>query len=96
MSRFIGDYRSMELYKKNIAFNISFWVLYFLYEWLSQAVFNCEWMRYFINASVSAGNQLADEVLNVMSVEVEPGRFYPSGKLPQANKGFLVDYEWKM
>jgi two-component system, LytTR family, sensor kinase len=52
MSRFIGDYRSMELYKKNIAFNISFWVPYFLYEWLSQAVFNCEWMRYFINASV--------------------------------------------
>lgn len=42
----------MELYKKNIAFNISFWVLYFLYEWLAQAAFNCEWQRYFINASV--------------------------------------------
>ena len=51
---------------------------------------------YFINASVFVGNQLADEVLNVMSVEVEPGAFYQSGKLPQANKGFLVAYEWRV
>jgi hypothetical protein len=50
---------------------------------------------YFINASLFVTNQLADEVLNVMSVEVEPGLFYETGKLPQANKGFLVDYEWK-
>lgn len=42
----------MELYKKNIAFNISFWVLYFLYEWLANAAFTCEWQRFFINASV--------------------------------------------
>jgi two-component system LytT family sensor kinase len=41
----------MELYKKNIAFNILFWVLYFLYEWLSNAAINCEWTRYLINAS---------------------------------------------
>lgn len=51
---------------------------------------------YFINASVFVTNQLADEVLNVMSVEVEPGLFYETGKLPQANKGFLVAYEWKV
>jgi len=49
---------------------------------------------YFINASVFVTNQLADEVLNVLSVEVEPGLFYETGKLPQANKGFLVDYTW--
>lgn len=42
----------MELYKKNIIFNVSFWVLYFLYEWLAQAAFTCEWQRFFINASV--------------------------------------------
>lgn len=42
----------MELYKKNITFNILFWALYFLYEWLGQAAINCEWTRYFINASV--------------------------------------------
>ena len=51
---------------------------------------------YFINASVFVTNQLADEVLNVLSVEVEPGLFYETGKLPQANKGFLVDYTWKV
>ena len=51
---------------------------------------------YFINASVFVTNQLADEVLNVMSVEVEPGLFYETGKLPQANKGFLVEYEWRV
>lgn len=42
----------MELYKKNIAFNILFWVLYFLYEWLGNAAINCEWTRFLINASV--------------------------------------------
>ena len=55
---------------------------------------NCN--MYFINASVFVTNQLADEVLNVLSVEVEPGLFYETGKLPQANKGFLVDYTWKV
>ncbi len=42
----------MELYKKNIAFNILFWVLYFLYEWLANSALNNEYKRYFINASV--------------------------------------------
>jgi hypothetical protein len=49
---------------------------------------------YFVNAGVHVMNQLADEILNVMSVEVEPGMFYPTGKMPPSNKGFLVDYEW--
>jgi sensor histidine kinase YesM len=52
MSSFIGDLRLMELYKKNIAFNILFWLLYFLYEWLANGAINCEWTRYLINASV--------------------------------------------
>ena len=42
----------MELYKKNITFNILFWALYFLYEWLSQAAFNNDYKRYLVNASV--------------------------------------------
>jgi two-component system, LytTR family, sensor kinase len=41
----------MELFKKNIAFNILFWGLYFLYEWLPQAAINSEYRRYLINAS---------------------------------------------
>ncbi len=50
---------------------------------------------YFINASVTVGNKLSDEILNVMHIEVEPGAFYESGKLPPPNKGFLVEYHWK-
>lgn len=50
---------------------------------------------YFINVAVYATQQLADEILNVLSVEVEPGPFYQTGKLPLPNKGFLVEYEWK-
>ena len=49
---------------------------------------------YIINVMTYAGNQLADEVLNAMAVEVEPGLFYETGKLPALNKGFLAEYFW--
>lgn len=49
---------------------------------------------YFINVAIYATQHLADEILNVLSVEVEPGPFYQTGKLPLPNKGFLVEYEW--
>ena len=42
----------MELYRKNIAFNVLFWALYFLYEWLGNAALNSEYRRYLINAAV--------------------------------------------
>ena len=38
--------------------------------------------------SVTVSNKLSDEILNVMPIEVEPGIFYESGKLPSPNKGF--------
>lgn len=49
---------------------------------------------YFINAAIYVTNVLADEVLNVASIEVGPGLFYKTGKLPPPNKGILVDYSW--
>lgn len=49
---------------------------------------------YFLNATVYVTNQLADEILNIASVDVEAGPFYTTGKLPSSNKGFLVDYTW--
>jgi len=49
---------------------------------------------YFINASVFVTNQLADEVLHADTLQVEDGLFYATGKLPPANKGFLVSYSW--
>jgi lipopolysaccharide transport system ATP-binding protein len=51
---------------------------------------------YFVNAVIYVANQLADEVLNVLSFEVEPGIYYQTGKLPPGNKGFLVEYEWRV
>lgn len=50
---------------------------------------------YFINVGIYVTNQLADEVLSVISLDVEPGMFYKTGKLPPPNKGFLVEYSWK-
>ena len=49
---------------------------------------------YFINASVFASNQLADEVLHISTLDVKQGLFYTTGKLPPPNKGFLVEYTW--
>ena len=50
---------------------------------------------YFINASVTVSLHLADEVKNILTIDVEPGLFYPTGKLPEANTGMLVDYHWR-
>jgi lipopolysaccharide transport system ATP-binding protein len=49
---------------------------------------------YFINASVTASRVLADDVKNILTIEVEPGMFYSTGRLPQVNSGLLVDYYW--
>lgn len=50
---------------------------------------------YFINAGIYVSNELSDEVLNAIDIEVEPGLFYGTGKLPPPHKGLLVEYSWK-
>ena len=50
---------------------------------------------YAIHVGIYVMNQLADEVLNAVSLEVQPGMYYSTGKLPPIGKGMLVDYEWK-
>ncbi len=50
---------------------------------------------YFINTAIYVSNQLSDEVLNAIDVEVAPGLFYGTGKLPPPHKGLLVEYNWK-
>jgi sensor histidine kinase YesM len=40
----------MNYNKNNVRLGVLFWLLYFLYEWLGQAAFSCEYRRYFINA----------------------------------------------
>ena len=50
---------------------------------------------YFINTAIYVSNELSDEVLNAVDIEVEPGMFYGTGKLPPPHKGILVEYSWK-
>lgn len=42
----------MNMKRKAIRFNVLFWVVYFLYEWLANASVNEEYERYLINAMV--------------------------------------------
>jgi lipopolysaccharide transport system ATP-binding protein len=51
---------------------------------------------YHITATITVRNQLADEIINTATIEVEDGMFYETGKLPPAHKGFLADYQWKI
>lgn len=67
----------MELYKKNIAFNILFWALYFLYEWLGNAAINNEYRRFLINASVIVPITLG---ATLVTVHVLIKRYFLQGK----------------
>ena len=49
---------------------------------------------YFINVAVYVQNKLSDEVTNAFPVEVVPGLYYQTGRLPPSNRGFLVEYQW--
>jgi len=42
----------MNLTRKDLSFNIIFWSLYFLYEWLGNAAVSCQYDRYLFNASI--------------------------------------------
>jgi len=49
---------------------------------------------YFMNVAIYVQNQLSDEVANALPIEVVPGMFYQTGRLPPPNKGVLIDYSW--
>ncbi len=50
---------------------------------------------YSINTAIYVSNELSDEVFNAIDIEIEPGLFYGTGKLPPPHKGLLVEYSWK-
>jgi lipopolysaccharide transport system ATP-binding protein len=53
--------------------------------------------RYSFNAYCEVGNELADWVVNAGYLEIEPGDFFSSGKLPHADQGpFLVSHSWSV
>lgn len=52
--------------------------------------------RYYIDVSLWSEYQQMDGVLHAIEFEVEKGMFYPTGRLPLASKGMLVDYQWSV
>src|SRR6185369_4932464 len=63
--------------RKTVAFNLIFWLLYFLYEWLGNASVGNEYQRYFINAIVIVPITCA---ASVFSVHVLIQKFYLKNK----------------
>lgn len=51
---------------------------------------------YYLNVAVYVQNELSDEVVNAVTIEVDHGSFYSTGKLPPSNKGMLADYYWSI
>ena len=49
---------------------------------------------YYLSTTIFVQNQLSDEVINAVTISVDHGRYYETGKLPPAHKGFLSDYNW--
>ena len=65
--------------------------------------FNCHFPKfplnknfYYLNVAVYVQNEISDEVVNAVTLEVEQGSFYTTGKLPPSHKGMLVDYYWSI
>lgn len=50
--------------------------------------------RYSIHLSIRSGEDLYDEAYNALLLDVIPGPFYKTGKMPGANSGMLADYTW--
>ena len=52
---------------------------------------------YSFNVFCSVSDEVADWVLNAGSIDVQPGDFFGSGKLPAADQGtFLVPHTWRL
>lgn len=68
----IGQVKKEDI-KKEIKFNLLFWCLYFLYEWLGNAAVDDEYYRYFINACVLVPVTMLTALI---TVQVLLKRFY--------------------
>lgn len=49
---------------------------------------------YHLSTTIFVQNQLSDEVINALTINVDQGMYYETGKLPPVHKGFLSDYTW--
>ena len=57
--------KSMNVRKKEILFNLQFWLIYFVYEWIVNAAVYNEYKRYLINAAVIVPITLAATMFTV-------------------------------
>lgn len=51
--------------------------------------------RYTVHMIIRSGDDLYDEVYNALVIDIFPGDFYKSGKVPGANSGMLAEYSWE-
>lgn len=52
--------------------------------------------HYILNASLNINNEKSDFIQQAAEMEVMPGDFYRTGRLPSALNGVLVDYHWRI
>jgi two-component system LytT family sensor kinase len=67
------------MYKRNreVAFNIIFWLLYFIYEWLGLAALSGEYELYFINACMAFPLSF---IISWLTVHIFLKKYYQKGK----------------
>ncbi|MBK9982738.1 MAG: ABC transporter ATP-binding protein [Saprospiraceae bacterium] len=68
-----------------------------------EAILECEIPKfplgeghYILNASLNINNQKSDFIQQAAEIEVLPGDFYSTGKLPSASNGVLINYHWQV
>ncbi|MGB4848569.1 MAG: ABC transporter ATP-binding protein [Saprospiraceae bacterium] len=68
-----------------------------------EAILECEIPKfplgeghYILNASLNVNNQKSDFIQQAAEMEVLPGDFYSTGKLPSASNGVLINYQWRV
>ncbi|MEP6794893.1 MAG: hypothetical protein ABJB16_11240, partial [Saprospiraceae bacterium] len=52
--------------------------------------------HFILNASLNINNQKSDFIQQAAEIEVLPGDFYSTGKLPSAANGVLINYHWQV
>jgi two-component system, LytTR family, sensor kinase len=67
----------MKKLNREIAFNLVFWLLYFLYEWFGLAALSGEYSRYFINACMALPLAF---IISYLTVHVFIKNFYNKGR----------------
>ncbi|MEZ5072266.1 MAG: histidine kinase [Bacteroidales bacterium] len=73
--------------RQNIVFNLIFWLVYFLYEWLAMASAHDQYQRYLVNASVIVP---ITALASIVTVHLLFGRLYKSGRRTEFWVGMVL------